>query len=438
MQGPFARILAAVMRGNAEVQGQTQAKKVASDQMDANAKTKLTMEATPNGGPPLVTFKGPADLLNQTQDSDVEKAYSTPKINVEEAIRARGGVPRDVDIVNRPEKLDQYSERYRARRDLGGSVIKSAIMAGLAGSRTDPKLRENLQRQNFRSNSAEFQKFVKPVMDEEQDEADLQLRGANYENTVATQGRMQRKEYFDRLNKVVDDTPFETIDESQWVPAVEEQFGQKVPESVVSSITRRGQLRVGKALDAFMNKDADALGQFKTLEDAKRAFGRALSPAQQKRLEANWQAARGKVRKAEDATAAREVREDMATAAAARAAAASERAARNEDRSITNQERRRREDEIDNILSTIDRNIETMRKNALDLTKVGSDAERAELWKQNRELRVETQKAREQLDFALGKKFTPEIERGIEAYMAATKADRPRAIKELRASGRIR
>lgn len=94
MSGPFENIMASLMRGNAESQAQAQVKTAVSDQVDSKRKMSVTMKANPAGGPPLVTVKdAPADLLNQTQQEDLQKTYEAPHRNVEDAISQMTGAP---------------------------------------------------------------------------------------------------------------------------------------------------------------------------------------------------------------------------------------------------------------------------------------------------------------------------------------------------------
>ncbi len=88
---PFGRILAAVMRSSAAVQGQEHVKKVTGEQAASMSKMTVTMKPNPAGGPPLVTVKdAPADFLDGRQAEDVGKAYTTPKEQVEKKISAAG------------------------------------------------------------------------------------------------------------------------------------------------------------------------------------------------------------------------------------------------------------------------------------------------------------------------------------------------------------
>lgn len=103
MPGPFENIMASLMRGNAESQAQAQVKTAVSDQVDSKRKMSVTMKANPNGGPPLVTVKdAPADLLNQTQQEDLQKTYEAPHQNVEDAISQMTGAPTTFHLTNRP------------------------------------------------------------------------------------------------------------------------------------------------------------------------------------------------------------------------------------------------------------------------------------------------------------------------------------------------
>lgn len=380
-------MLEAIMRGNAEAQGQAQAKKIASDQMDANENVKLAFTGKKTaGGVPVVTFTGPADLLNQTQDSDVAEAYARPKINVETALEERGFRPK-TPFVN-PEDVDTFGERYRARRELGGGVLSSALMAGVARGRTDDRLQENLANTRAAKNSANYQKFVKPVVDEEQDEAQLIGSDLSRRNSLTTQDRLLRQEQQKRLDDVLKNTDFSLVDPKEWGATAAEQLGieGEIPRHVSFAIERKGRQDLNKALDGFL-KNSEALGQHATWDEAKATFGRPVANYQDAYGQKTWQAARDKFRDEETREMQKVVRESRALAIEARKVEESERAGRREASRITKEEKAERQKPIDSILSVIRQNAKEIADNSASFAKLTTDeGTRKHLQERNRAL----------------------------------------------------
>lgn len=210
---PLQRVMEALARGNGEMQGQAEAKRVGTEQAESKNRMSVTMQPNPTGKVPLVTIKNaPADLLNQTQESDLERAYLAPKENVErqlsgsqrneERLRNFGFAPKTSDVA--PEDVDSYGERYRARRELGGSVIKSAIMAGLAGGRTDARLIENVKNQRASINSATAQKFVDPLLQTENRDAQTLLEAGRLAKGQREEQRLATGQYMQARNQLLD------------------------------------------------------------------------------------------------------------------------------------------------------------------------------------------------------------------------------------------
>jgi len=203
-QLPLQKIFEATMRGNGEMQAQAQVKKVAGEQMDSTSRMTVTMKPNPTGGVPLVTVKdAPADLLNQTREADVKNAYDAPRKNVEDRLRQYGFSPKTSDV--QPSDVDSFGERYRARRELGGSVLKSAIMAGITGGRRDAQLIQNLKNQRAAQNLATEQKFVDPSRDQDLQEYDQTVVSpARLAIDAATEGRQATSQYLTARNQLLD------------------------------------------------------------------------------------------------------------------------------------------------------------------------------------------------------------------------------------------
>ncbi len=210
---PLASVMEAVMRGNAEMQGQAQVKKIAGDQADANKMVKLSFTGKHSeGGVPVIKFEGPADLLNGSQQDDLTKAYETPKQNVEMALNGaqrREALTKDfgydlptADV--QPTDVDSFGERYRARRELGGSVIKSAIMSGITGSRRDEKLVTNLKNRRSSLQSAVVQKEIAPLLDQDMQGIGQQLEAGRLANSMTSESRQAVQQRLNLRNQLLD------------------------------------------------------------------------------------------------------------------------------------------------------------------------------------------------------------------------------------------
>lgn len=130
-QMPMTKILAAVMRGAAKVQGQEQAKKVAASQQASNAKMTVTMKPGAAGEAPLVTVKdAPADLLNGTQQADLKQAYDSPTSQVESKLSAAGiGAQPAAESTDNPSQSAPSAPTIRPAQDHPLEQAASAVDA---------------------------------------------------------------------------------------------------------------------------------------------------------------------------------------------------------------------------------------------------------------------------------------------------------------------
>lgn len=92
---PFAKIMAAVMRGSAKLQGQEQMKQVLAKQQANADKRVITLKPNPDDpGNPRITLKDfTADVINGTEQSDLAKTYTTPTDRVEKKLSGNGDAP---------------------------------------------------------------------------------------------------------------------------------------------------------------------------------------------------------------------------------------------------------------------------------------------------------------------------------------------------------
>lgn len=301
---PLQGILTAVMRGNAMVQGQEQAKSVASDQMDANVKTTVTLKANPNGGEPIVTVKdAPASLLNGTQQQDVTDAHDKPRLAVEaklapasapaqdqspaapvyDAIDKTLGyhVPRpsDPDIA---EKL-KTPEGIRALTiEMGGKAkdAEPAIRALKEGRITTDYMRDHVAAHRTAKLNAIYAQ-IKAPLDEAQD---ITERGGK--------GREEsRKASDDDLKHFYDFAKPENLrtflDNGSMVSAATDAGFTMTPrrEKQLSNAREEAYL-------ADLKKDKAALGTYAGFDDLKAALGVNLSPTREAELHADYNAAR--------------------------------------------------------------------------------------------------------------------------------------------------
>jgi len=356
---PLQRVMEMVARGNGEMAGQAQAKKTLTDQESQKSKMSVTISPNPTGDVPFVTIKNaPADLLNQTQESDVEQAYLAPKKSVErlfagarrteDSLRSYGFAPKTSDV--QPSDVNSFSERYRARRELGGSVIGSAIMSGVTRGHTDARLVENLKNERAAANSATAQKYVNPLVDQELEAGRLASGMAGEQRQFAQQYLNARNQLLDQKNimqagsedeflstaeKAMQEVggfregdrdlfakAFRTNRVSFLTDRVKALSGEEgktaiasygdTPEEINRFVDEQGGIpnptefernriaRVAKGLVAQkhdqvvkeVQKDRAALGSFQTFEEAKTALGIKLPAEKEAQLRADYKAAR--------------------------------------------------------------------------------------------------------------------------------------------------
>lgn len=327
---PMQRIIESIMRGNGETQAQAQAKDVAGRQMDATKKLSVTMTANPDDpGNPLLHIKNAtADIVNQTQGSDLQGTYDAPKKNVEDAIvkmnapqqqtgqfeadslRSVGYPPERTDRT--AADLQSYGQDFQAQRDLGEPIIKAAIKAAImrTGAWNKDKIAEDLDRRAAAQNAAAFRTVAEPVISEQ----DRQRRLNRSDLTAATTAAHQRdteerllrsqtdaeqKTVYSRHNAINKAIDYSLIDPGPnnegWHKAFDDQNDTGVPATPqeYAAIDRTGAQRVNASFLDFTDtkKDTFALGNYATWDDAKKAFGHPLTPQQDAMGAGRWKAA---------------------------------------------------------------------------------------------------------------------------------------------------
>lgn len=327
---PMQNILTAIMRGNGEAQAQSQAIKTRTDQMDApEPKFSFTGKKTP-AGIPVVKFEGPADLLNGTQQSDVQKSYDAPKKNVEDAISkmpqapaaaadatpspappaAPPGAPpspgqfesnaiKSVGFQPLPTgqtaaDLSTWKEDYRAQRSLGESPISAALKAGVmrTGLWNKDLIARNLSNQNAVANAQMYAK-AEPILAEQDRQA--RLGTATWARNQAAErlsNAEQKQVQADKLG-VINGTDFSLVPESDWRKTFDSANTTGIPNSEFEY--RRMEQKAQRDVSAAFNKmrsDKDALATYPTADAAAKSFGHPLNPGQQQQLGADWTAAR--------------------------------------------------------------------------------------------------------------------------------------------------
>lgn len=279
--GAFGAILAAVMRGNAMVQGQSQAKNIAADQMDANGKMSVTITPNKTGGPPIVNLKNaPADLLNGTQQSDVEQAHDTPHDNVEkkidelgiggfrsDALRSIGYEPKS-DQKFTPADTTTFRGAYRAQRDLGESPISAAIEAvpTKLGLFNRARVATDVNRSRAMQDTAAFKNGVEPVLSTEiaMQNAGNAAQRLNFERTRAEIA--DKKEQRTEIDSAIKNIDYGNISFAKWRAITENERGRPISDQEWQRVQDKGQRDISAKLDDAMK--SPTFGSQKSAEDA--------------------------------------------------------------------------------------------------------------------------------------------------------------------------
>lgn len=353
---PMQRIVESIMRGNGEVQAQGQAKDLGGKQMDATKKLSVTMTANPDDpGNPLIHVKNAtADILNNTQESDLRKAYEAPRANVDSAIAKMSAstapaaqpptqadpagdpsqtydlidktlgyhVPRpsDPDIA---EKLTSPEGIRALTHEMGGTKhhADQALAAMRRGQLTADDMRGRISAYRAQKLNAIYEKAVKGPLDEAQQiqqrkqaESD---RKSTEERLLRSQTDAEQKTVYSRHNAINKAIDYSLIDPGPnnegWHKAFDDQNDTGVPATPqeYAAIDRTGAQRVNASFLDFTDtkKDTFALGNYATWDDAKKAFGHPLTPQQDAMGAGRWKAAHTyAVRKANDDSSMLEAR----------------------------------------------------------------------------------------------------------------------------------
>lgn len=354
---PMSKILAAVMRSAAAVQGQQQAKTVAKSQQAGAAKMTVTLKQSPDGGSPLATVKDvPIDLLNGTQAADVAKAYNTPKEQVERKLGAAGmggsatPAAQTVQAPTTPQPDDHPLEQAAAAIDAsrGGHIprpwevnpesLKSedgiralAEADGLPDARgiardTWRKLQrgqispavviQNIANMRLHKIEAESQHLENTLAPQRAEKNAANLEANRQRDDELARQRLsdaERKQILTEKQAVIDKTDWSLIPPSEWDKTAESMntTGISFSPFELSRVRIKAQQDIAKAFNDFKgNPEKYALGTYPSWEAAKTAFGHPLSAEQDKQGAAAWKAAHTyAVRKANDDTAQQALRE---------------------------------------------------------------------------------------------------------------------------------
>lgn len=401
---PVARLFEVTMRGNAEMASQQAARKVATAQMDANDKTSVTIK---NG---RVTIKDadPA-LLDGTQQQDLQRAADAPHEAVDKALgtpdplepiyavvdrtlHRRIPRPSDPDI---SEKLNTPEGIRALTLEIGGTEAhaREAVKMLREGKTTRERMTANVQAYRMKN----LQSIVKSLKEPLNEAQDLAKRSDDeLKSQIASQ-----KERTGRLETIFKETDLADTPQTDWHTTVEKELGAPLTDFEKARVEQKGRRDVAKALDAFMNKDADALGQFASTDEALRAFGRPVSTEQRDRLDANWKAARRKVVTEDKRLAMADEASARASRAEIRAMQSAERAARTEQRmervaqrQLTQAEKNERHGKIQNVLKQIDENNKEIIKNARELANSAKLAPEDAAWLRDRRVMLRSENLR--------------------------------------------
>jgi hypothetical protein len=329
---PMGRIMAAVMRSAAKVQGQEQAKTVVNQQQSANSKLSVTMTANPDGGPPLVNVKNaPADLLNGTQQADAQAAYNTPREQVEKKLSggtesAAPSAPVTAPPAEHP--LEQAAAALEASGvavvrpwsdEIKNAVTSEAALAAVGERLGIPDARKHAhqawkQIESGRvGKAAVVQRLANMAAGQiEQRSHDLQATLSPYEEKKQqeqaridherTQKRLEqqlsdteREKVLSHKQAIIKDTDFSLVDPSKIRAELDAQNVSGVPftEFEYRRAEQKAKQDVAKAFEDFTsNREKYALGDYGTWQEAKAAFGHTLTESQDKQGAARWDAAR--------------------------------------------------------------------------------------------------------------------------------------------------
>lgn len=343
---PMTNLINAIMRGAARVQGQEQAKKVATKQADANSKMSITMKPGEPGDPPFVTVKdAPADLLNGTQAADLKEAYDRPGRQVEAKIAAKGqqqatpaaappavqpptippadaAPPHPTDVVDQTlgfhlprgadsdiaEKLKTSDGIRQLNYELGGTEEHAKITIGALakGKITAAEIHDRVALYRERRYAQVHEEIQAPidaaqrVADRRQAEAD---RRANEQRLLQNQSDAETKAANEEKLGWLRATDLSTIDPEKLEETAQASTNAPWTRNDLNRARLKQQQDVNKAFLDYTDtkKDTFALGSQPTWEAAKAAFGHPLTPQQDTIGKARWQAARAyALRKSQD------------------------------------------------------------------------------------------------------------------------------------------
>lgn len=337
---PMTKIMSAVMRSAAAVQGQTQAKKVAAAQQASNAGMSVTIKPGDDGEPRVTVKDAPASLLNGTQAQDVHDAYTTPKAQVEKKLSAVGAgnqpaqpapqqpaaptsppaadhpleqaatavdaslgyrIPRpwDTDIA---EKLKSVEGLRSIAEEMGdknpAETAKQAwkqIQSGKARPQAVMQRIANFRADRIEKESHDLQATIGPYEDSQYRKTLQKDREDDNARLARTQTDTERKEVLKHKQEIIDKTDFSLIDPADLRKTLDSANASGVPFSEFEY--RRAEIKarqdVNKSFNDFIsNAERFRLGDFPTWEQAKQAFGHALDEKQDKQGRAAWDAAR--------------------------------------------------------------------------------------------------------------------------------------------------
>lgn len=339
---PMSRLMEVAMRGNAEMAGNAQAKKVASDQMDANAKTSVTVTAPkiPGDEPTLTIKNATPSLVNHTQDQDVQDAHAAPHLAVASALAApaapaqpnlAGDPTETYDLIDktlgyhvpRPNDPD-VAEKLKTPQgirdltlEMGGTKhhADQAIDAIRRGNLTIDGMRERVTAFRAQRLSAMYEKAVKGPLDESQQIAQRQQAEADRQATESRQKQTQidteTKSAGARKQALLDKTDLSLIAPDKLEETLK---GMSDDEWTPRDLMRARivqQQHVNKAFADFTgNAEKYALGTYQSWDEAKKAFGHPLNAQQDVQGQAAWKAAHAySMRKEKDDTAMQALRE---------------------------------------------------------------------------------------------------------------------------------
>lgn len=445
-------LVAAVMRGNAQIQSDSRSKEFKQKLDQTLARVKITEH-----GDGTVDIKGaPAEFFNgQSMAADGKASVEEPMKKVDQALgtgAAAPAAPAAAPAVHpaaaaRPEEVAALETMYQANDAAWGQrlprpyevdeMLKTPegvrkLTALLGGTEEHARinikraqhansrqiLRDNLTRNLVKMHS-QLYGTSKPAITDNEQASRANLEGTKETRRVVNSFLDNRVEGYASADDAVATIKQHVVDSGlPWTDAIERETRNEYA-------AKRGAADTAKNKTVFEHirgmKDEDIRGyggdSARWIADTEGSLGVTFSPEQRGRAEAKFKGIAQEVqdaeRKVEVAQSREAVAQSLAARREARQVAVADRAvevearkARNEERSVTTAALKERDTRTNAVLKKLDDLDSEIRKNSLQFAKEGAtDDERAELRRQNKMLVEQIPVEQDKLYMALGFKL---------------------------------